>query len=71
MPKEPPTAGGIRKGYIIGVFGEEVTVIAAVGRASTGSRIAKGLWKVSLDKVPAGTECVGRPVGNIKEAVRG
>ena len=71
MPKEPPMACGIRKGCIIGVFAEEVTVIAAVSRTSTGSRVAKGLRKVNLDKVPAGTECVGRSVGNIKEVIRG
>jgi hypothetical protein len=72
MPKEPPTtAGGIRKGYIIGVFAEEVTVIAAVSRTSTGSRVTKGLRKVNLDKATAGTECVGRSVGNITEAIRG
>ena len=72
MPKEPPSAGGIRKGYIIRVFAEEImTVIAAVSRTSTGNRVAKGLRKVNLDKVPAGMECVGRSVGNIKEAIRG
>ena len=72
MPKEPPTAGGIRKGYIIGVFAEEVTVIAAVSRTSTGSsRVTRGLRKINLDKVPAGTECVDRLVGNTKEAIRG
>ena len=63
-------ACGIRKGCIIGVFAEEVTVIAAVSRTSTCSRVATGLRKVNLDKVPAGTECVGRLVGNIKEAIR-
>ena len=53
------------------MFAEEMTVIAAVNRTSTGSRVAKGLRKANLDKVPAGTKCVGRSVGNIKEAIRG
>ena len=69
-PTAPPSTDGIRKGYyIIGVFAEEMTVIAA--RTSTGSRVTKGLRKVILDKVPSGTKCVSRSVGNIKEAIRG
>ena len=71
MPKEPPSAGGIRKGDIIRVFAEKMTVIAAVSRTSTGSRVTEGLRKVALDNVPAGTKCVGRLVGNIKEVIRG
>ena len=72
MPKEPPSAGGIKKGYIIGVFAEEMTAIAAVSRTSTGSRVMKGLKKkVNLDKVPVGAKCVGRLVGNTKEAIKG
>jgi hypothetical protein len=71
MPKEPPSAGGIRKGYIIGAFAEEMTVIAALSRKSTGSRVTKGLRKANLDKVPAEMKCVDRSVGNIKEAIRG
>jgi hypothetical protein len=47
-----------------------MTVIVAVSRTSTGSRVAKGLRKVNLDQVPAGTKCVGRLVGHIKEAIR-
>ena len=59
MPEEPPSAGGIRKGYIICVFAEEMTVvIAAISRTSTGSRVTKGLRKVNLDKVPAGSKWV-------------
>ena len=37
MPKEPPSTGWIRKGGVIGVFAEEVTVVATVSRAGKGS----------------------------------
>ena len=60
MQKEPPLAGRIRKGYIIWVFAEEMTVIVAISRTSTGRRVTKGLRKVNLDNLPVGTKCVGR-----------
>ena len=70
MPKEPPSTGWIRKGGVIGVFAEEVTVVATVSRAGKGSRVAKRLRKINLNEVPAGSECVSGSVGNEKEAIR-
>jgi hypothetical protein len=55
MPKEPPLTGWIRKGGVIGVFAEEVTVATAVSRTGKGSRVTKGLRKVNLNEIPAGS----------------
>ena len=41
MPKEPPSTGWIRKGGVIGVFAEEMTVVAAVSRTGKRSRVRK------------------------------
>jgi hypothetical protein len=71
MPKEPPSTGWIRKGGGIGVFAEELTVVTAVSRTGKGSRVIKGLRKVNLNEIPAGSKFVGRSVGNEKEAIRG
>jgi hypothetical protein len=70
MPKEPPSTGWIRKGGVIGVFAEEVTVVAAVSRAGKGSRITKRLRKVNLNEISVGSKCVSGSVGNEKEAIR-
>ena len=70
MPKEPPSAGEIRKGDIIWVFAEEMTIIATISRIGTGSRVTKRLKKVKLNKVPAGSKGAGRSVGNVNEAIR-
>jgi hypothetical protein len=67
MPKEPPSTGWIRKGGVIGVFAEEVTVVATVSRAGKGSRVTKRLRKVNLNEIPAGSKCVRGLVGKIKK----
>jgi hypothetical protein len=72
MPKEPPSTSWIRKGGIIRVFSEEVTVLVTAGsRTSKGSRVTMRLRKVNLNEIPAGSKCVGGLVGNKKEAIRG
>jgi hypothetical protein len=71
MPKEPPSNGWVRKGGVIGVFAEEVTVAAVISRTGKGSRVTKGLRKINLNEIPAGSKCVGGSVGNEKEAIRG
>jgi hypothetical protein len=67
MPKEPPSTGWIRKGGVIRVFAEEVTVVATVSRAGKGSRVTKRLRKVNLNEIPAGSKCVRGLVGKIKK----
>jgi hypothetical protein len=71
MPKEPPSTGWVKKGGVVGVFVEEMTVVAAVSRTGKGSRVTTGLRKVNLNEVPAGLKYVGGSVGNAKEAIRG
>ena len=71
MPKESPSAGGVRKGDIIWMFAEELTVIVTVSRTGKGSEVTKGLRKVNLNKVSAGSKGASRLVGNVKEAIRG
>ena len=71
IPKEPPSASGIRKGDIMWVGAEEVTVIVTISTTSPGSRVTQGLKKVNLNKVSVGSKGAGRSVGNVKEAIRG
>ena len=65
MPKESPSTGWVRKGDIIGMFAEEVTVITTISRTGKGSRVTKGLRKeVNLNKIPTGSVGADRSVGN-------
>jgi hypothetical protein len=64
------STGRIRKGGVIGVFAEEVTVVAAVSRTGKGSRVTKRLRKVNLNEIPTWSKCVSESVGNKKEAIR-
>ena len=44
MPKEPPSTGWVRKGGVIGVFADEVTVVTAASRVNRqGKQGHKGI----------------------------
>ena len=50
MPKQPPAAGRIREGCIVGVTAQEMAIVVTIGGASGGGK--EGLRKVDLDEIP-------------------
>lgn len=71
MPQRPPATRRIRKGDVIGVLAEEVTVITTVRSTVERNGVGRAHGEVNLNKEPTRAKGASSAVGDEEEAVRG